>query len=335
MCQAKFPVIGDMELPPLPAVKRGLTTPPEATPPDPVADDTSAVQAYPVPEGWQDEFYVKDWTAEKRHRFEQLSAVMEWDLESIKHAAHALAGANVVVIADDSGSMGSSVRNSPVAPPPGKYTTTRWDELIHFLQLVLQVAAELADGVHFHFLNAGCISKVQAWEQVEAIAARGPTRGTPLLSAMREVFEKYNPAKTDRKLLTIIATDGCPTDGPTSGVSAALRARPCIDRSFVTFLSCTDNDSDIAYIKQLDADLEHIDEVDDYNTERAEVLRHGASVYQNFSMGDWVLRAACGAAVPEWDRSDEHQHVVMATPCASPVQRASRQSCLCCGGRPE
>ena len=44
---------------------------------------------------------------------------MEWDITSVREAAHALSGANVVVIADDSGSMAASVRDSPVPPAPG------------------------------------------------------------------------------------------------------------------------------------------------------------------------------------------------------------------------
>ena len=44
---------------------------------------------------------------------------MEWDITSVREAAHALSGANVVVIADDSGSMAASVRDSPIPPAPG------------------------------------------------------------------------------------------------------------------------------------------------------------------------------------------------------------------------
>jgi hypothetical protein len=262
--------------------------------------------AVPVKAGWLPEYYMADWGPEKRHRFEQLAAELEWDTASIQEAAHVLAGANVVVIADDSGSMGHSVRNSPVPPPPGQHVTSRWDELMHFLSLVLRIGAELAGRVHFHFLNGGVISDVQVWEQVEHIARRGPSGRTPLLAAMRQVFEQYDPAKTECRLVTIIATDGVPSDGPTAGVAVALKQRPSVDKSFVTFLSCTDNDRDVAYIKELDAGLPHVDEVDDYYTERAEVARAGGrSVYKNFSVGDWALRAVVGAAVPAWDKSDE------------------------------
>ena len=44
---------------------------------------------------------------------------MEWDVTSVREAAHALAGTNIVVIADDSGSMVASVQDSPVPPAPG------------------------------------------------------------------------------------------------------------------------------------------------------------------------------------------------------------------------
>lgn len=261
-------------------------------------------------QGWTPDCYMPDWTAEKRQRFEDLAQELEWDLSSIKAAAHALAGTIVVVIADDSGSMRSPVRDSPVPPPPGKHVTSRWDELMNFLQLVTRIACELAEEVNFHFLNAGPVEKVQRWEQVAPIAARGPTGYTPLLGAMRTVFAKYDPAKTEQRLITIIATDGVPSDCPPAtsasrAVGDLLRGRPSIDKSFVTFLSCTDNDHDIAYIKELDRTIRNVDEVDDYNSERAEVMRARRRVYEHFSVGDWALRAVVGATIEAWDQSDE------------------------------
>lgn len=266
--------------------------------------------AVALPQGWTPECYMPNWTEEKRRRFEDLSREMEWDMASIKAAAHALAGAVIVVIADDSGSMNSGVRDSPVHPPPGKHITTRWDELMHFLALVTKIGCELAAEVNFHFLNAGAVEKVQGWEQVAPIAQAGPRGRTPLIETMRNVFAKYDPAKTERRLITIIATDGVPTDCPGGlcaerAVGELLRGRPSLDKSFVTFLSCTDNDQDIAYIKSLDSSVRNVDEVDDYNSERAEVLRARRQIYDHFSVGDWALRAVVGATIAEWDKSDE------------------------------
>lgn len=214
------------------------------------------------------------------------SAEMEWDFESVRHAAQAVANAHVVVIADDSG----SIRSSPVAPA-GKHTTTQWDELVYFLKLVVQV--RLAAGVHFHFLTSSHITDVQTWEEVTRLANRdaslveealppssrrkhAPLReptsprqrqectdasNSPgrmsLVDAMRQTFQQYNPAKTGRRLITIIATDG-----PVSEVAPVLRARPCIDRSSVTFLSCKDNVNDLAYVNEIDAILDKIDAAD-------------------------------------------------------------------------
>ena len=58
---------------------------------------------------------------------------------------------------------------------------------MHFLGLVLKVGAELAGSVNFHFLNAGALEDVHAWEQVAPIANRGPTSYTPLCGAMKHV----------------------------------------------------------------------------------------------------------------------------------------------------
>ena len=303
----------------------------------PVAASAPHIDAMPA--GWKPEYYMPDWTAEKRHRFEQLSREMEWDAESIKEAAHALAGANVVIIADDSGSMGSAVRNSPVPPPSGKYVTTRWDELMHFLQLVLKVGAELAASVNLHFLNAGTIEDVHTWEQVQPTASSGPNGYTPLCGVMQRVFERWDPAKTDRRLITVIATDGVPSDVPqfktaAQAVGDLLRGRPSIDRSFVTFLTCTDNDHDVAYLKELDSSVPNVDEVDDYYTESAEVAKAGHKLYTHFSVGDWALRAVVGAAVPHWDKSDE-QTSRGATRRQSGAARGGGGGGLfaCCGSR--
>ena len=48
---------------------------------------------------------------------------------------------------------------------------------------------------------------------------------------------------------------------PALCVSEALASRPSIDRSYVTFLSCTDNDIDVAYLKELDKSAQNVDEV--------------------------------------------------------------------------
>ena len=71
----------------------------------------------------------------------------------------------------------------------------------------------------------------------------------------------------------------------------ALASRPSIESSFVTFLSCTDNASEVAYLKELDSAAQNVDEVDDYRTEYAEVTKAGRELYQHFSVGDWALRA--------------------------------------------
>eukprot|EP01043_Picozoa_sp_COSAG02_P079008 COSAG02_NODE_18066_length_963_cov_1.087963_1_plen_125_part_10 len=113
-----------------------------------VSADGEIAEPPTVLQGRTPDCYMPNWTAEKRQRFEELAQEMEWDKASIQAAAHALAGAVVVVIADDSGSMSQPVRDSPVPPPSGKHVTTRWDELMHFLELVTRIGCELAEEVN-------------------------------------------------------------------------------------------------------------------------------------------------------------------------------------------
>lgn len=52
--------------------------------------------------------------------------------------------------------------------------------------------------------------------------------------------------------------------------------------------------------------LPHVDEVDDYLTESAEVRAAKRKIYKKgFSQGDWALKAMIGASIPEWDKADE------------------------------
>ena len=98
------------------------------------------------------------------------------------------------------------------------------------------------------------------------------------------------------KLITIVATDGVPSDtngqSPAAAVSAELRNRPSIDKSFVTFLSCTDNDSDVAYLKELDSTVPHVDEVG-----LARCFRQTAGIFSMFMLQR--LPKKVGGGTPE------------------------------------
>jgi Mg-chelatase subunit ChlD len=72
---------------------------------------------------------------------------------------------------------------------------------------------------------------------VATIASNGPRGYTPLLGAMRQVFDKYNPRVTERKLITIIATDGVPSDLPSG--QKPVKVKDWIDMHASARLPCS------------------------------------------------------------------------------------------------
>lgn len=66
---------------------------------------------------------------------------------------------------------------------------------------------------------------------------------------------------------------------------------------------CTDHDSEIAYLNDLDDQVRNLDVVDDYKSERAEVLRAQGKSF-HFSKGDYVVKALLGPFDPYFDNLD-------------------------------
>ncbi len=66
----------------------------------------------------------------------------------------------------------------------------------------------------------------------------------------------------------------------------------------MTFLACTDNLQDVAYLSNWDKSLPNVDVLDDYHSERAQIQRvHGPTF--PFSFGDYIAKAILGA-VDQW-----------------------------------
>lgn len=120
---------------------------------------------------------------------------------------HRRVGADIVVVADDSGSMNEVASGM----------TTRWEEL----QTTLQALAEMllvidhSDGFNVQFLNDPTWHRVTAPDQVRSLfQSRGAPRGrTPLMTRLKPLLDgSFHPkgqnAETD--VLLLIMTDGVP-----------------------------------------------------------------------------------------------------------------------------
>ena len=124
------------------------------------------------------------------------------------------------------------------------------------------------------------------------------------------VLDLKRPFINDRKLLILIATDGVPTDDKGQddlvGLEKVLREcrYPSIERMFVTFIACTDDLKSVAYLNQFDKKIPFIDVLDDYYSERAEVLAVQGKNFP-FSYGDYVVKVLVGSVDQWFDNLDE------------------------------
>ncbi|KAI9335955.1 hypothetical protein BDR26DRAFT_518403 [Obelidium mucronatum] len=243
---------------------------------------------------------------------------------------------DIVVIADDSGSMQSKSTLGPNNDPYAR-TLTRWDELKSTVSIVTEIAAVLDDdGVDIYFLNRRPCRNIKGPCIEMDDAFRNPPMGyTPIARVLRQVLKEkgLGQGENSKKLLVMIATDGQPTTDQgvvdKQGLYQVLMfergPNPSNGNVAVVFLACTDDDNEIAYLNEWDKKIPCLDVVDDYYTERKEILAVQGNNFP-FSRGDWVCKALLGAIDPEIDALDERGGSTLGAPSRSPNVRRSWNS---------
>lgn len=228
--------------------------------------------------------------------------------EEIVRDLLSIAGTDIVIIADDSGSMSSVSDYSNVNSP-----RTRWmelkDTLLDLVEMLLLV--DHADGFTLKFLNDPLYYQVASRAAVEKIfASAKPRGGTPLAKNLRDVFSGNWMAKEKqgetKDVVVLCATDGEPGDITFANLQTMLRNRPMTPYPFfVTFLMCTEEDD---IVEKYDSCIDPIpgcDVVDDYLSERKQVQKMKKS--QSFSRARWLAKATLAGKMPKYDRMDSPQ----------------------------
>ncbi len=121
--------------------------------------------------------------------------------------------------------------------------------------------------------------------------------GTPLGEACQKAFSLLGT----KPLLVLVATDGVPNS--LELFTQALKTRNA-DRIFVSILACSDVDSEIGYLNQLDKTVKHLDVLDDYKSEKKEVSRRNPAFGEMYTLGDHVARYFLGSVFVKYDQLD-------------------------------
>jgi hypothetical protein len=213
-----------------------------------------------------------------------------------------LEGFKIVVVADDSGSMGSIVTGgAATAQNPYAAQKTRWDELKESAGMIVELATCLdPEGVDVYFLNRQPLLRVTHAYQLAPAFAAPPAGFTPLSRTLHQVFVNTQHVLAEgKKLLVVIATDGQPTDDAgnvqINEFLSLLQRKP--RGVFMQIMACTDDESTMSYLNHADESIPLLDVSDDYHSERREILRAQGQGF-HFTYGDYVAKCLLGPIDP-------------------------------------
>ena len=185
---------------------------------------------------------------------------------------------------------------------------SRWDELKYFAEICIEVANIFDEtGTDVYFLNRPTARNIHTPDELEPHMANQPRGYTPITKAILNVLLDYNPnVLGDKKLLIVIVTDGEPTDEKgevdIDGFKHCLVTRPPYVHT--TIVACTDEEDTMDYLNHWDKDLPRLDVLDDYKSEKNEIVAVQGKGFR-FSFGDYVVKSLLGSIDPELDNLDE------------------------------
>ena len=212
----------------------------------------------------------------------------------------------IVFIFDDSGSMNTSLNESPLNT--SMYKATRWDELQYFSKISIELANIFNEnGSDAYFLNRPAVRNVKNIDQLMPHFHSRPAGFTPLTRVLKNVLnDNCSRFLQEGKLLIVIITDGEPTDD-NGKVDIRDFKRALKDRHrnvYTTIVSATDDHTTMKYLDDWDVTIPRLDVVDDFRSERAQIMKHKGSGYR-FTFGDYVVKSMVGSIDSSIDHKDE------------------------------
>jgi hypothetical protein len=229
----------------------------------------------------------------------------KYDITGIfAHKLNQLQGFKMVCICDDSTSMRETLAKGQ----------SKWDELIKSIEIVLDIAAAYSVDCDVLFLNRPGFRNVKHINQLNEQFSTPPSGCTPLTRCLKLALDSNRIEISERRLLVLIFTDGCPTadkgsqKDPINEFKDALKYRQPIERIFITIIACTDDEYALKYLNNWDKNIKNLDIVDDYESERREIYAAG-KVNNSFTFGDYIAKILLGSFVKEIDELDERSSI--------------------------
>ena len=239
---------------------------------------------------------------QQRARFDDLVRRYGIDLAQADDLFGALTTSRVVLLLDDSGSMGTPVADPLSAPYAQGGRCTRWSELQHFAVTATDIVTATAPGgVDVYFLDRPGMASVTQPQQLAPAFAMPPRGGTPMLGALQRIFAQYAPiAQAGTRVLVVIVTDGEPSDGSPSQLFQLL-ATQRHPQIHVSLAEMSDNEQTMDWLDGWDRQLANFDNSDDFQMERRRVMMTRGG---RFTYTDYVVKVLLGSLMRKYFMQD-------------------------------
>jgi hypothetical protein len=184
-------------------------------------------------------------------------------------------------IIDDSGSMGLP---SDTIDPVTRQPMTRWGEAQHRLKEMMELVAHVPfQKTEIRFLNRPTRLMIERnnrspqvllqdmVRQIDSAFAARPAGTTPAFERLQESFA----LASGRNVARYFFGDGIPDGGVAiqQQITMMLKNRPNPSQTPVTFISCTNEDEQVEWMKDAEEVAPYCSESDDFQDEAKEVLR--------------------------------------------------------------
>lgn len=212
---------------------------------------------------------------------------------------------------DDSGSMGESsdadLNQATTYIPKPRYARTkmtRWEEAEDRLHVMMDMLAYIPVSKmvvtffnrtdRIEFTRDGLAPEEfarQAHLKIRTAFTNPPQGGTPTYTQLSRAFSEPN-------CMHYLFTDGSPSDCTVEQLKQLVLRRQNPKLTPLTFISCTNNDDEAEWMKEIENDAPFTAELDDFISERREVLKDQGPGFP-FSKGFWLLSQLVAAINPD------------------------------------
>jgi len=217
----------------------------------------------------------------------------------------------VVMLVDDSGSMGSKIvePGAQINLFSSQNQKTRWMEAqqaaITLVNMVTAIPNEY--GFDVWFLNRGKVLNVSKPSDLEAMFMNPPSSGTPLNGTLNTIFNTYsNLTNNSIHVLLLTLSDGEPSDvnGNINVLVNTLNAKPPLFH--VSLIECNDNEEEMAFMDSLDGKVFNFHNSDDYRLELARVKSQQGNNFK-YTYTDYIISAVLSTFIPSYFLLDQNK----------------------------